>query len=150
MNFYKHYVGDYSRDTGDLSISEHGAYRLMLDHFYGTGRPLPSDRKALYRLLRAEKDTDRKAIDAVCIRFFRPLPADFDLLSSWLDLRTEEEKSPLRLVVLEWTEVDGLINLRAIREMMKAAVIAEKNREIALNREQKRRLKLVSGGLKSC
>lgn len=150
MNFYKHYVGDYSRDTGDLSISEHGAYRLMLDHFYGTGRPLPSDRKALYRLLRAEKDTDRKAIDAVSVRFFRPLPADFDLLSSWLDLRTEEEKTPLRLVVLEWTEVDGLINLRAIREMMKAATIAEKNREIALNREQKRRLKLVPGGLKSC
>lgn len=150
MNFYKHFVGDYARGTGDLSIIEHGAYRLMLDHFYGTSRPLPADKKALYRLLRAESGAERKAIDNVSVRFFRPLPPDFEVLSSWLDLRTEEEKHPLRIVALEWTEVGGLINLRAMREMLKAALIAEKNREIAVNREQKRRLQLVAGGRKSC
>ena len=59
MNFYKHYIGDYQRDTGHLSLAEHGAYRLMLDAFYATGKPLPADKKALYRLLRAATAVER-------------------------------------------------------------------------------------------
>lgn len=146
MNFYKHFIGDYARDTGDLSLLEHGAYRLMLDHFYGTSRPLPENKKALYRLLRAENDTDRKAVDAVSLRFWRRLPSDLESLYSLLDLRTEEERLPLRLVATEWTEAGGLINLRALGEIVKAHIIAGKNRQIAIQREQKKRLKLVAGG----
>lgn len=70
MNFYKHYIGDYQRDTGHLSLAEHGAYRLMLDAFYATGKPLPMDKKALYRLLRAATAVERKAIDMVCAQFW--------------------------------------------------------------------------------
>ena len=70
MNFYKHYIGDYQRDTGHLSLAEHGAYRLMLDAFYATGKPLPADKKALYRLLRAATPIERKAIDFVCAQFW--------------------------------------------------------------------------------
>ena len=70
MNFYKHYIGDYQRDTGHLSLAEHGAYRLMLDTFYATGRPLPADRKTLYRLLRAATPVERKAIDAILGQFW--------------------------------------------------------------------------------
>ena len=70
MNFYKHYIGDYQRDTGHLTLTEHGAYRLMLDAYYATGKPLPSDRKALYRLLRAAGATEKKAIDSVASQFW--------------------------------------------------------------------------------
>ena len=70
MNFYKHYIGDYQRDTGHLTLAEHGAYRLMLDAYYATGRPLPGQRKALYRLLRAESTSERRAIDAVASQFW--------------------------------------------------------------------------------
>jgi hypothetical protein len=146
MNFYKHFIGDYARDTGDLSMVEHGAYRLMLDHFYGTSRPLPENKKALYRLLRAESDTERKAVDAISLRFWRNLPSDLPALYSLLDLRTEAEQLPLRMVATEWTEAGGLINLRALGEIVKAQVIAEKNRQTAMLREQKKRLQLVSGG----
>jgi uncharacterized protein YdaU (DUF1376 family) len=146
MNFVKHYLGDYARSTGDLSLVEHGAYRLMLDHFYGAGRPLPADRKALCRLLRAEKPDERRAVDTVSLRFWRPLPAEMDPLFELLKLRTEDERRPLRLVVNEWTEVGGLINIRALGEMVKARAIAEKNKQIAIDREQKKRLQLVSGG----
>ena len=70
MNFYKHYIGDYQRDTGHLSVTEHGAFRLMLDVYYATEKPLPLDRKALYRLLRAESGLDRIAIDSVINQFW--------------------------------------------------------------------------------
>lgn len=69
MNFIKLFIGDYLRDTGHLSIAEHGAYLLMLQHFYATEKPLPVG-KALHRLLRAESKTDRDAIDAIARLFW--------------------------------------------------------------------------------
>jgi hypothetical protein len=146
MNFYKHFIGDYARATGHLSVIEHGAYRLMLDHFYGAGKPLPANRKALYRLIRAEADPDRRAVDSVCVQFWRPLPPEIEPLYELLGLRTENERQPLRAVVAEWTEVGGLINVRALGEIVKARIVAEKNKQIAIDRENKKRLRLVSGG----
>ena len=69
MNFFKLYIGDYQRDTGSLSITEHGAYMLMLQHFYATEKPLPMGRE-LYRLLRCETKVDRDAVDAVSAKFW--------------------------------------------------------------------------------
>ena len=111
MNFYKHYIGDYQRDTGHLSLAEHGAYRLMLDAFYATGKPLPADKKALYRLLRAATAVERKAIDFVSAQFW-------EITSN------------------------GLINARAALEIEKAAKQAEINRQIAIEREKRKRQKL--------
>jgi len=141
VNFYKHFIGDYGRSTADLSMLEHGAYRLMLDHFYGSGRPLPADKRALYRLLRAETTADKHAIDAVSLRYWRPLPEDLETLYAWLDLRTDDEQSLLRRVAQQWGEANGLINVRALGEIVKAAAIADKNRQIAINREAAKRAK---------
>lgn len=52
MNFFKLYIGDYQRDTAHLSVTEHGAYLLMLQHYYATEKPLPpgkalQDRKSV-------------------------------------------------------------------------------------------------------
>jgi uncharacterized protein YdaU (DUF1376 family) len=69
MNFIRLYIGDYLRDTGTLTVSEHGAYVLMLLHHYGTEKPLPLGRD-LHRLLRAESKADRDAIDSVARRFW--------------------------------------------------------------------------------
>ena len=139
MNFYKHFIGDYQRSTGDLSMLEHGAFRQMLDHFYGTGRPLPQDKKALYRLLRAESDAERRAIETISLRFWRQLPEGIEPLYDWLNLHTEAERLPLRLVANDWTQVGGLINVRALGEIVKASVIAAKNRKTAIEREADRR-----------
>jgi uncharacterized protein YdaU (DUF1376 family) len=70
MNFFKLYIGDYQRDTGTLTLAEHGAYMLMLQHYYATERPLPAGRE-LHRLLRAESRQERDAIEAVANRFWR-------------------------------------------------------------------------------
>ena len=147
MNFYKHFIGDYGRATGDLSITEHGAYRLMLDHFYGTGKPLPADKKALYRLLRAESDTDKRAIDSVSLRFWKPLPDDLGTIYGWLDLRKDEDKSLYNRVASGWTDY-GLINVRALGEILKAAAVGDRNRKIAIDREARRRTESCEGGAK--
>jgi uncharacterized protein YdaU (DUF1376 family) len=70
MNWYKHYLGDYARDTGDLSIAEHGAYRLLLDHYYATEGKIPVTVTALQRLCRATTELERAAVDTVADRFF--------------------------------------------------------------------------------
>ncbi|MDE1999008.1 MAG: YdaU family protein, partial [Burkholderiales bacterium] len=69
LNFFKLYIGDYLRDTGELTLAEHGAYTMMLLHLYATEKPLPMG-KELYRLLRAEKASERAAIESVSERFF--------------------------------------------------------------------------------
>lgn len=69
MNFFKLYIGDYQRDTAHLSVTEHGAYLLMLQHYYATEKPLPIG-KALHRMLRAQDRAEREAIDAVAAAFW--------------------------------------------------------------------------------
>ncbi|MFA7278795.1 MAG: YdaU family protein [Sterolibacterium sp.] len=68
--WYPFYVGDYSRKTAHLSLLEHGAYRLLLDHYYATREPLPADTVKLYRICRARTPSERRAVDAVVNEFF--------------------------------------------------------------------------------
>ena len=69
MNFFKLYIGDYQRDTAHLSVAEHGAYLLMLQHYYATERPLPTG-KALLRMLRAHEPWEIEAIESVTAQFW--------------------------------------------------------------------------------
>ena len=70
MNFYKRFIGDYQRDTGHLSMAEHGAYTLLLDVHYATEKPLPSNKQSIYRLLRAIDKSEQIAIDRVLDEFW--------------------------------------------------------------------------------
>lgn len=70
MHFYPHHIGDYQRDTGHLSVLEHGAYRLLMDAYYVTERPLPADKNALCRIVRAMTKLERDAVAAVAQEFF--------------------------------------------------------------------------------
>lgn len=70
MNFYKRYMGDYGRDTAHLSLAEHGAYTLLLDHYYSTEQPLPADPAALFRICRAFDKLEQRAVLSVADAFF--------------------------------------------------------------------------------
>jgi len=109
MNFYKHYIGDYARDTKGLSIVEHGAYLLLLQHVYATEDRLPDDRGQLYRIAGAITGAERKAVDKVADLFF-PVNGD-----------------------------GRRVNKRADEEIEKHRAQAEANRIIAEQREAKRR-----------
>lgn len=84
MKFIKLYIGDYLRDTGTLSVAEHGAYMLMLLHHYATERPLPEGRE-LHRLIRAETKVERDAADSVLGRFWSKTG------TGWVNARAAKE-----------------------------------------------------------
>lgn len=68
MNYYEHHLGDYAKDTGHLTMLEHGAYRMLLDRYYGTEQGIPADQA--HRVARARTRDERTAVDAVLAEFF--------------------------------------------------------------------------------
>ncbi|MDR2209376.1 MAG: DUF1376 domain-containing protein [Azoarcus sp.] len=83
MNYYNHHLGDYAKDTSHLTILEHGAYRLLLDRYYATERPIPSDQ--VYRVSRARSREEKAAVDTILDEFFT-LEAD-----GWHNARCDAE-----------------------------------------------------------
>lgn len=70
MNFYKRFIGDIQSKTGHLSLAEFGAYDRLLDHYYSTEKPLPSDIEACCRIARAMGKEEKKAVESVLRQFF--------------------------------------------------------------------------------
>lgn len=82
LQWYPRYTGDYARKTKHLSLTEHGAYTVLLDYYYSTAKPLPilsnassnaqlmPDHSRLYRLCGALNDEERQAVDNVLSMFF--------------------------------------------------------------------------------
>jgi len=70
MNFYKHYMGDYDRKTAHLSLAEHGAYLILLHHYYSTGEALPASLPTLCRICRATTESETDTVSRVVNEFF--------------------------------------------------------------------------------
>lgn len=66
------YPSDFAAKTGHLSLCEKGAYYMLLDHYYSTGKPLPNDMERLCRITRASSETEVTAVKAVTSEFFYP------------------------------------------------------------------------------
>lgn len=83
MNYYERHLGDYAKDTGHLSMTEHGAYTLLLDRYYGTEKGIPADQA--HRLARARTPEETDAVDAVLREFFTLVDG------VWIHGRVEQE-----------------------------------------------------------
>lgn len=70
MNWYKHYLGDYARKTAHLSVTEHGAYRLLIDHYYSLRHPLPDDFAYLCRVARCHSRYEKSCLRTVLTTYF--------------------------------------------------------------------------------
>lgn len=64
------YWRDYIANTGHLSLQEHGAYLLLMAHYYMTGNPIPANAEQLHRICRCTTDAERHAVDSVLAQFF--------------------------------------------------------------------------------
>jgi uncharacterized protein YdaU (DUF1376 family) len=78
MNFFSFHIGDYMTKTRHLSWEEDMAYRRLLDVYYGTEKPLPADKRAVYRLVLAQTAKHRQAIDVVLSEFFTLTAAGYE------------------------------------------------------------------------
>lgn len=98
MNYYEHHIGDYIRDTVGLTMLEDGAYRRLLDQLYQTEKPLPLDRKEVYRMARATSAAERKAVDYVVSKFFEKTDEGYsqkramEILAEYWDRPEQAEK----------------------------------------------------------
>lgn len=104
MNYYKHYMGDYQRDTGHLSLAQDGAYRRLIDHYYSTEQPLPADAAALYRICGAMDKKEREAVLFVAESFFT-VGADCKLHHNRIN--TEIEKAQEKIANLKANASNG-------------------------------------------
>lgn len=68
MNYYKRHLGDYARDTGDLTMLQHGAFGLLLDRYYSDERPLKASK--VYAIGKARNQAERDAVDFVLKEYF--------------------------------------------------------------------------------
>ena len=85
MNFYKHHLGDYDSATMHLTWNEDMAYTRLLRVYYRAEKPIPSDMKSAWRLVRATSKQERDAVESVLREFFE-LRED-----GWHQARADEE-----------------------------------------------------------
>lgn len=70
MYYYQHNIGDYRKDTSHLSLLEHGIYRQLLDTYYISECPLPSDHAKLMRSHSIRTADEKQALLNVLQDFF--------------------------------------------------------------------------------
>lgn len=70
MNFYPFHIGDYASATAHLSIVEDGVYRRLLDVYYVREAPIPLDLRQAFRLVRAQTEIEREAVETILREFF--------------------------------------------------------------------------------
>lgn len=93
MNYYSHHIGDYLTDTAHLSILEDGSYRRLMDRYYTTEQPLPSDEQNLFRLLRARSDDEKEAVRVVLNEFFTLTDSGWSHKRCEIEIAAYKEKS---------------------------------------------------------
>ena len=60
MNYYKRHLGDYARDAGHLTATEHGIYTLLLDWYYVHESPIPD--AMAHRIARSNRDETQSVL----------------------------------------------------------------------------------------
>lgn len=64
------YWRDYIGDTLNLSLAEHGAYLLLMAHYYINGEGIPASREQVHRICRCATNAERRAAEQVINSFF--------------------------------------------------------------------------------
>lgn len=65
------YWGDYAKDTGHLGAVHHGAYMMLIKHYWVTGEPLPNDDAQLWRIACADSLAHWKKLKPIVLAFFQ-------------------------------------------------------------------------------
>jgi len=85
MKHYPRHIGDYLRDTGHLTLLEHGVYGRLLDIYYAGDGPIQMELDAIARKLCARTVEEKDAVKAVLTEFFTLSES-----VGWINKRCEE------------------------------------------------------------
>lgn len=91
MNYYPFHIGDYLSAARHLTWTEDAAYRRLLDTYYTTEKPLPTELRAVCRLVLATTDEQREAVEVVLNEFFELTSA------GWINVRADAEIDSMRV-----------------------------------------------------
>jgi uncharacterized protein YdaU (DUF1376 family) len=64
------YWGDYARDTAHLGAAMHGAYLMLIKHYWCSGGPLPDDDAVLWRVATCDSPAQWKKMRPTIAAFF--------------------------------------------------------------------------------
>lgn len=85
MHYYQKNIGDYRSATMHLTLLEHGVYNQLLDWYYLDERPLPTEKRTLFRRLSARSEEEQKAVVDVLQEMFT------ESESGWVHSRVDRE-----------------------------------------------------------
>lgn len=83
MNYYQFHIADWALHTSHLSVEEEGVYRRLLDFYYDTESPIPTETQPVIRRLRLNNHED--SVNQILAEFF-VLEDD-----GWHNLRADSE-----------------------------------------------------------
>lgn len=83
MNYYQFHIADFALHTSHLSLEEEAVYRRLLDYYYDTEAPIPSETQPVIRRLRLNNHLD--TVEQILAEFFVK-EAD-----GWHNLRADSE-----------------------------------------------------------
>ena len=70
MHYYPKNIGDYRRDTMNLSLLEHGVYTTLIDHYTLNEKPFPLDQLDICWLIGARTEDEKTAVCLLLSKFF--------------------------------------------------------------------------------
>src|ERR1700728_4653659 len=85
------YWGDYARDTGHLNATAHGAYLMLIKHYWCSGHPITDDDDELWRIACCDSKKEWMKIRQRIVRFF--IPKDGTLTHKRIDAEISRTQS---------------------------------------------------------
>ena len=70
MHYYQKNIGDYRRDTMNLSLLEHGVYMTLIDHYTLNEESIPLDHLDVCWTIGARTDNEKTAVCLILSKFF--------------------------------------------------------------------------------
>ena len=70
MHYYPKNIGDYRRDTMNLSLLEHGVYMTLIDHYTLNEKPFPLEQLDICWTIGARTDDEKTAVCLLLSKFF--------------------------------------------------------------------------------
>ena len=70
MHYYQKNIGDYRRDTMNLSLLEHGVYMTLIDHYTLNEEPFPLDQLDICWAIGARTEDEKTAVCLILSKFF--------------------------------------------------------------------------------